>query len=101
MKDGEAVAKSDGDVAPNLAVSQFENAVGRQGGVPFGQRFKAPVQIGKGLVGEDAVDLSQGPLLDGEQFVCAGDGLGGDIVHKGHQQVQLRLLPEILSLVGI
>lgn len=57
LKHGKPVSESNGDIAPNLAVGQFENAVGRQGGMAFGQRLKALLQISEGLVGKDAVDF--------------------------------------------
>ena len=101
LQDREAVAKADGDVAPNLPVGQLEDAVGCQGWMPFGQGVKAPLQIREGLVGEQAVDGPKRSLLDGEQLIGAGDGLGSDIVHEGHEQVQLRFLPEILPLIGV
>ena len=87
LKHGKPVSESNGDIAPNLAVGQFENAVGRQGGMAFGQRLKALLQISEGLVGKDAVDFPQRPLLDGQKLVGAWDGLSCDIVHECHEQI--------------
>ena len=101
MKHRKPVAQANGDVSPDLAVGQLKDTVGRQSRVAFGQGLKPPLQVGKGFVGEHPVDGSQGPLLDGQQLLCAGDGLGGDIVHQRHEQVQLRFFPEVLSLVGV
>ena len=97
----QAVAQSNGDVAPDLPVGQLENTIGRQRRVTFGQRLKAPLQIPKGLVGEHPVNGPERPLLNREQFRGAGDGLGCDIVHQSHEQIELRLFPKVLPLVGV
>ena len=83
----QAVAQSNGDVAPDLPVGQLENTIGRQRRVTFGQRLKALLQISEGLVGKDAVDFPQRPLLDGQKLVGAWDGLSCDIVHECHEQI--------------
>lgn len=67
----------------------------------FRQLLEPLFQIGKGLIGQHPVDGPQGTLLDGQQVLGAGDRLGGHIVHQRHEQVQLRLFPEVLALVGV
>ena len=53
----------------------------------FRQLLEPLFQVGKGLVGQHPVDGPQGTLLDGEQVLGTGDGLGGNVVHQRHEQI--------------
>ena len=100
MEHGQAVTKANGDVTPDLAVGQLEDAVGRSGRVVFGQTVHDLLQALEALAGEQAVDGAQATLMDGAQFAVRT--LEADhIVDEGHQQVQLGLAPEVLPLLAV
>ena len=67
----------------------------------FGKVGKAGFQVGDGFGGQYLVDVPDGPLVDGKGLVSAGIFPPLDIMEQGAEQIQLRLLPEILTLVDI
>ena len=67
----------------------------------FGKRLKTSLQICKRFVGQYSIDGAQGPLLDRQQLIGPRNRLGRDIVHQGHEEVELCFFPEVLPLIGV
>ena len=101
LKDAEPVPQADGHIPPDLSPRQLKDIVGGDGRMPRRQLGEQFVDLLESVLRKDMVDRSQRPLLHGKQLPGGRLPAVVDIVEEGHEEVFLRLFPEVLALVGI